>query len=146
MFECRPLLTLRLPAFFDLRLLVPMEINNLQTPIRVARNACRYFLLLSIHEAPLPPKIIAHRKNDIRVFAALEEIAKNIIRDAPKEGHNPIVYRLVHIRAYGAWRLVLTLCSPLIAGHLGLQALAICLLVSVKRCAVRIKLRTHIYH
>jgi hypothetical protein len=45
----------------------------------------------------------AHRQDDIRIFAALEQVAEHLISDAPNEGDDFVVDDLVHFSCF--WRI-----------------------------------------
>ena len=38
----------------------------------------------------------AHGQDDVRIFAALEQVAEHVVRDAPNEGDDLVVSGLVH--------------------------------------------------
>ncbi len=53
-------------------------------------------LLLGRLQHRIEPTQNAHRQDYIRIFAALEEIAQNIVGDAPNEGDDLVVGCLIH--------------------------------------------------
>src|SRR4051812_28689519 len=49
----------------------------------------------------------AHRQNDAWIFAALEEVSKDVVGDPPEEGNDPAVCSLVHIFFRGVLKRIL---------------------------------------
>ena len=72
--------------------------------LQVTENAVHHFLVSnsnSISALVLAGQVVhapddAHRQDDVGILAALEEIAKDIVSDAPDEGDDFVMSGLIH--------------------------------------------------